>query len=106
MLARTLRSTLLSPRIGCSRSFSSQLLRPPVTTLSSDEESVRDMVSKWAAAELAPHVRDMDTKCAMRPEIVKSLFDNLTSHSRGTFIKAKQHGPFALPCAFLLVFVS
>ena len=67
----------LRPRLSyLSSSSSSFVLRPPVTSLSADEESVRDMVSKWASSTLAPHVRDMDTKCEMRPEIIKSLFDN------------------------------
>ena len=52
------------------RSFST-LLHPPVTSFSSDENQVRDMVAQWAAAELSPHVREMDRACEMKPEILQ-----------------------------------
>jgi alkylation response protein AidB-like acyl-CoA dehydrogenase len=43
---------------------------------SEDESAVRDMVRTWANTELKPHVREMDREGAMRPDIIKSLFDN------------------------------
>ncbi|GMI16415.1 hypothetical protein TrLO_g12305 [Triparma laevis f. longispina] len=51
-------------------------LRPAVTMYSEEETAVRDMVKTWAQQELAPHVREMDREGAMRPDILKSLFDN------------------------------
>ena len=47
-----------------------------VTMYSEEETAVRDMVKTWAQQELAPHVREMDREGAMRPDILKSLFDN------------------------------
>ena len=53
-----------------------QLLRPPVTTFSEDEQLVRDTVRQWAVSELLPVVREMDDAAQMKPEIVQSLFAN------------------------------
>jgi hypothetical protein len=46
----------------------------PVTVFTEDETMIRDTVRQWAREELLPIVRDMDNECALRPEIVQSLF--------------------------------
>ncbi|GMI27988.1 hypothetical protein TeGR_g8803 [Tetraparma gracilis] len=71
LAARSLRSA--APRSAVARSLSS---RPGVTMFSEEENMVRDMAASWCEQELKPHVRAMDTKGEMQPEIVKSLFDN------------------------------
>ncbi|GMH96604.1 hypothetical protein TrVE_jg8154 [Triparma verrucosa] len=80
MLSRTLSRITRQP--SAARSFSAlaeeifEPLRPAVTMYSEEETAVRDMVQMWAQQELAPHVREMDREGAMRPDILKSLFDN------------------------------
>jgi short/branched chain acyl-CoA dehydrogenase len=46
----------------------------PVTVFTEDETMIRDTVRQWAREELLPIVRAMDEECALRPEIVQSLF--------------------------------
>jgi alkylation response protein AidB-like acyl-CoA dehydrogenase len=70
MLATKFRAAL---RPIARRAFSTRL---PVTSLTEDENAVRDMVAQWAQTELAPHVRSMDRAGEMKPEIIQSLFDN------------------------------
>jgi len=49
---------------------------PPVTTLTEEEQMVRDGVARFAKEELAPLVRQMDDAGKMEPHIIQSCFDN------------------------------
>jgi short/branched chain acyl-CoA dehydrogenase len=53
---------------------SEQWRHGPVTVFTEDETLTRDAVRQWAREELLPIVRDMDEECALRPELVQSLF--------------------------------
>src|SRR5882757_6172224 len=48
---------------------------PALTQLSPDEKMFRDTVRKFAAAEIAPHVREMDESQQMNPGILRQLFN-------------------------------
>lgn len=47
----------------------------PLTTLSEEEEMLREAVREFAETEIAPHVRDMDEVAEFRPEIISSFFE-------------------------------
>lgn len=47
----------------------------PVTSLSEDEEMIRQTARAWARNELLPVVREMDNDSKLKPEILQSLFD-------------------------------
>ena len=47
-----------------------------VTMLSDEETAARMMVESWCKKELQPHVRSMDQAGEMKPEILKSMFEN------------------------------
>ena len=53
-----------------------QGLHLPVTNLTEDEEMLRDMVSTFAANEIAPLVAEMDETSTMNPQLIDSLFAN------------------------------
>jgi len=62
----------LQQRRGCA----SQVLRPAVTSLTEDEEMMRDSAAKFAKEFLAPQVQAMDQAGEMTPEVVAALFEN------------------------------
>jgi len=47
----------------------------PLTTLSEEDRLLRDTVLDFARREVAPHVGEMDASGAMRPDIVRGLFE-------------------------------
>lgn len=47
----------------------------PITVFTDDEQMIRDAVRAWAREELQPVVRDMDNEAKLRPEILRSLFE-------------------------------
>eukprot|EP00980_Cylindrotheca_fusiformis_P000357 scaffold91_cov127-Cylindrotheca_fusiformis.AAC.17 len=49
--------------------------RSPVTVFTDDEQMIREAVRAWAREELRPVVRDMDNEANLRPEILRSLFE-------------------------------
>jgi len=50
------------------------LLVQPLTTLSEEERMFRSSVREFAEAEIKPHVREMDEKQKIRPEILQKCF--------------------------------
>jgi alkylation response protein AidB-like acyl-CoA dehydrogenase len=46
----------------------------PLTRLTDDETMFRDTVRKFAREQIAPHVREMDEKGALRQDLLKQLF--------------------------------
>lgn len=50
--------------------------RPPVSSLSEDEEAFRDAVATFAAGEIAPRVRQMDESSTMDGALIEALFEN------------------------------
>lgn len=48
----------------------------PVSALLEEEEMMREAAARFAASEVAPHVRSMDEAGVMRPEIVAGLFEH------------------------------
>ncbi len=48
---------------------------PPLTRFSEDEALLRDNVRAFAAAEVAPHVREMDEQAHIPRELIDKLFD-------------------------------
>ena len=59
-----------------SRGLGSAQQHLPVTQLTEDEEMLRDMVSTFAANEIAPLVSEMDKTSIMDPGLIDSLFAN------------------------------
>jgi alkylation response protein AidB-like acyl-CoA dehydrogenase len=51
-------------------------LRPAVTTLSPEEEMLRESTATFAQEVLAPRVQEMDEAEALAPELVSALFEN------------------------------
>lgn len=51
------------------------LLVQPLTVLSEEERMFRASVREFAEAEIKPHVREMDEKQKIRPEIIQKCFD-------------------------------
>jgi alkylation response protein AidB-like acyl-CoA dehydrogenase len=51
-------------------------LRPAVTTLSPEEEMLRESTATFAQEVLAPRVQEMDEAEALTPEVVSALFEN------------------------------
>jgi len=47
----------------------------PLTTLSEEEEMLREAVREFAETEVAPYVHDMDEAAQFRPEIISSFFE-------------------------------
>merc|ERR1719195_713732 len=73
----SLTSSTLVPTLGHSRHFcSTNHLRPAVTSLSDDEEMMRDSVKLFAQEVLAPRVQHMDEAERLDPEVVAALFEN------------------------------
>jgi alkylation response protein AidB-like acyl-CoA dehydrogenase len=52
-----------------------ELLRPPLTTLSEDEQLFRDSVYEFADREIRPLVREMDEHAKIPPDLIEKLFD-------------------------------
>jgi short-chain 2-methylacyl-CoA dehydrogenase len=50
------------------------LPHPPLTVLSEEEAMFQASVRRFAREQIAPHVRDMDEKAALRPQILQQLF--------------------------------
>jgi alkylation response protein AidB-like acyl-CoA dehydrogenase len=48
---------------------------PALTRLGEDEQLFRHSVREFALAEVAPHVRDMDERAAILPDLLPRLFD-------------------------------
>ncbi|KAI2489975.1 Acyl-CoA dehydrogenase [Fragilaria crotonensis] len=58
-------------------SFSSSSgMHLPITQFNEDEQMTRNAARQWAREELKPIVRDMDNEEKLRPDIIRSLFDN------------------------------
>jgi alkylation response protein AidB-like acyl-CoA dehydrogenase len=64
---------LAAPSVGV-RALSSAPL--PITTLTEEEEMIRDTARRFAETEVAPLSREMDESMTMDPKIIKGLFDN------------------------------
>src|SRR5579864_5387459 len=47
----------------------------PLTALSEDEKLFQSTVRRFARAEIAPHVREMDEAAHFRPEIIRQFFE-------------------------------
>ncbi|MDZ4800781.1 MAG: acyl-CoA dehydrogenase [Bryobacteraceae bacterium] len=47
----------------------------PLTQLTEEEQMFRDVVRRFAKAEIGPHVREMDDSAHLRTDILKKLFD-------------------------------
>ena len=47
----------------------------PLTILSEDEDLFRRTVSQFARERVAPHVREMDERAALRPELLRECFE-------------------------------
>lgn len=54
--------------------FSSQI--PPVTALSEEEQSIKDLAAKVSREKILPLVSKMDEESKMDPSIIKAMFDN------------------------------
>jgi alkylation response protein AidB-like acyl-CoA dehydrogenase len=52
-----------------------ELLRPPLTTLSEDEQLFRDSVYEFADREIRPRVREMDEHAKIPADLIEKLFD-------------------------------
>jgi alkylation response protein AidB-like acyl-CoA dehydrogenase len=52
-----------------------QLLVQPLTVLSEEERLFQSSVREFAEAEIKPHVREMDEKQKIRPEIIQKCFE-------------------------------
>jgi alkylation response protein AidB-like acyl-CoA dehydrogenase len=52
-----------------------ELLRPPLTTLSEDEQLFRDSVYEFADREIRPLVREMDEHAKIPADLIEKLFD-------------------------------
>jgi len=48
---------------------------PALSRLSDEEQLFHSSILEFAGREIAPHVRDMDEKAAMPPDLVRRLFD-------------------------------
>jgi alkylation response protein AidB-like acyl-CoA dehydrogenase len=57
-----------------SSSIAEQLIVPPLTNLTPEEEALRDTVRRFARNEIAPLVREMDDAQKMDPAIIRQLF--------------------------------
>lgn len=51
-------------------------VRPAVTSLSEDEQLLKDAVARFSKEQIAPHVRRMDEQASMDPSIIKGCFEN------------------------------
>jgi alkylation response protein AidB-like acyl-CoA dehydrogenase len=49
--------------------------RPPLTTLSDDEQLFRDSVRQFAENEIRPRVREMDEKQVFEPSLIRQFFE-------------------------------
>lgn len=49
---------------------------PPLSTLTQDEEMMRDSVRRFAREVVAPKVSQMDEEGKLDPAVLKGLFDN------------------------------
>lgn len=47
----------------------------PLTTLTEDEQMLRDAAAEFAREMIAPHVHEMDTAAKLRPDIIQGCFD-------------------------------
>jgi len=57
-------------------SMSDLHFRPaPLTTLTEDEQMLRDAAADFAREAIAPHVHDMDQQALLRPEIIRGCFE-------------------------------
>jgi len=52
-----------------------ELVRPPLTTLSEDEHLFRDSVYEFADREIRPLVREMDERAKIPADLIEKLFD-------------------------------
>ncbi len=51
-----------------------ELERPPLTSLTSDEELFRSSVRQYARERVAPLVREMDEKSEFSPDLIRDFF--------------------------------
>ena len=51
------------------------IVRPPVTALTEEEQMFRDTVRQFAEENVAPRVHDMDRDAKMDPELIPQLFE-------------------------------
>ena len=51
------------------------MIHAPLTTLSEDERLFRDSVYEFADREIRPHVREMDERAHIAPELIGKLFE-------------------------------
>jgi alkylation response protein AidB-like acyl-CoA dehydrogenase len=51
------------------------IVRPPVTALTEEEQMFRDTVRQFAEESVAPRVHDMDRDAKMDPELIPQLFE-------------------------------
>jgi hypothetical protein len=58
-----------------SSSSSSAPTHLPITSLSEDEQALRDSVASFAQKVLAPKVREMDAKGELEPAVLQALFE-------------------------------
>jgi len=57
-------------------SMSDLHFRPaPLTTLTEDEQMLRDAAADFAREAIAPHVHDMDQQALLRPDIIRGCFE-------------------------------
>jgi len=47
----------------------------PLTTLTEDEQMLRDAAADFAREAIAPHVHDMDQQALLRPDIIRGCFE-------------------------------
>jgi hypothetical protein len=72
--------TVVHPKVAVTRSTQSRLFSDssvspiPVTCFTEEERLTRDAARRWAKEELQPVVREMESKEALHPSIINSLF--------------------------------
>jgi alkylation response protein AidB-like acyl-CoA dehydrogenase len=54
---------------------SPELARPPLTTLSEEEQMFRDMVREFAEEHVAPRIMEMDEAAKMDPSLIEQIFE-------------------------------
>lgn len=72
MCRRVVPQTIAAPSV-FHRGFAAS--HGPITSLTEEEQSIKDSVAAWAKSVVAPKVREMDDKAAFDPSIVKGLFN-------------------------------
>lgn len=54
-----------------------------MTSLSEDEQLLKDAVARFSKEQIAPHVRRMDEQASMDPSIIKGCFENGMDNHKG-----------------------